>query len=40
MDLPEMNYLDDILWNSDGLAPAIAQDAETGDYSYGCLDES
>jgi|TARA_B110000977_G_C11015605_1_gene469343 phosphoribosyl-AMP cyclohydrolase len=30
MDLPEMNYLDDILWNSDGLAPAIAQDAETG----------
>ena len=25
-----MSFADDILWNSDGLAPAIAQDAETG----------
>ena len=25
-----MSYLDDILWNSDGLAPAIAQDATSG----------
>ena len=25
-----MSFVDDILWNSDGLAPAIAQDAETG----------
>ncbi|MDC0053419.1 phosphoribosyl-AMP cyclohydrolase [Gammaproteobacteria bacterium] len=25
-----MSYLDDISWNSDGLAPAIAQDADTG----------
>ena len=25
-----MSYLDDILWNNDGLAPAIAQDAESG----------
>ena len=25
-----MSYLDDILWNSDGLAPAIAQDAKSG----------
>lgn len=24
------NYLDQIAWNSDGLVPAIAQDAETG----------
>jgi phosphoribosyl-AMP cyclohydrolase len=24
------NYLDQIAWNSDGLAPAIAQDAESG----------
>ena len=24
------NYLDDVAWNGDGLAPAIAQDAETG----------
>ena len=25
-----MSYLDDINWNSDGLVPAIAQDADTG----------
>ena len=25
-----MSFVDDILWNSDGLAPAIAQDAKTG----------
>ena len=25
-----MSYLDDISWNSDGLVPAIAQDADTG----------
>ena len=25
-----MSYLDDITWNSDGLVPAIAQDAATG----------
>ncbi len=25
-----MSFADDILWNSDGLAPAIAQDAKTG----------
>ena len=25
-----MSYLDDIAWNSDGLVPAIAQDAATG----------
>lgn len=25
-----MNYLDDISWNSNGLVPAIAQDADTG----------
>ncbi len=25
-----MSYLDDIAWNSDGLVPAIAQDAVTG----------
>jgi len=25
-----MSFVDDILWNSHGLAPAIAQDAETG----------
>ena len=25
-----MSYIDDIGWNSDGLIPAIAQDAETG----------
>lgn len=25
-----MNYQDDIAWNSDGLVPAIAQDAATG----------
>ena len=25
-----MSYLDDILWNSDGLVPAIAQDAKSG----------
>ena len=24
------SYLDEIAWNSDGLAPAIAQDADTG----------
>ena len=23
-------YLDEMVWNSDGLAPAIAQDADTG----------
>ena len=25
-----MNFLDDIKWNSDGLVPAIAQDAASG----------
>ena len=25
-----MSFVDEILWNSDGLAPAIAQDAKTG----------
>jgi len=25
-----MSYIDDISWNSDGLIPAIAQDADTG----------
>ena len=25
-----MSYLDDISWNSNGLVPAIAQDADTG----------
>ena len=25
-----MSYIDDISWNSDGLVPAIAQDADTG----------
>ena len=25
-----MSYLDNITWNSDGLVPAIAQDAATG----------
>ncbi|MDG0970698.1 MAG: phosphoribosyl-AMP cyclohydrolase [Porticoccaceae bacterium] len=25
-----MSFVEDILWNSDGLVPAIAQDAETG----------
>jgi phosphoribosyl-AMP cyclohydrolase len=25
-----MSFLDDIAWNSDGLVPAIAQDAATG----------
>jgi phosphoribosyl-AMP cyclohydrolase len=25
-----MSYIDDIGWNSDGLIPAIAQDADTG----------
>jgi phosphoribosyl-AMP cyclohydrolase len=29
-DQAVMSFVDDILWNSDGLAPAIAQDAETG----------
>jgi len=29
-DQAAMSFVDDILWNSDGLAPAIAQDAETG----------
>jgi phosphoribosyl-AMP cyclohydrolase len=29
-DQAVMSFVDDILWNSDGLAPAIAQDAKTG----------
>jgi phosphoribosyl-AMP cyclohydrolase len=29
-DQAAMSFVDDILWNSDGLAPAIAQDAKTG----------
>ena len=27
----EPGWLDDVAWNADGLAPAIAQDAKTGD---------
>ncbi|MCK0105153.1 phosphoribosyl-AMP cyclohydrolase [Marinobacter sp. S0848L] len=30
-NLSSSSWLDDILWTEDGLVPAIAQDAETGD---------
>lgn len=29
--LDEMNWLDEVNWNADGLVPAIAQDAGSGD---------